>query len=135
MRKRVIFFIGIVLLCTAAWGLFLFNKPHEDVGGINPDMSMQANKLYQQYNKNEAAANNQFLNKIISVTGIVNEINETKNASIILLKNKDETGGVSCNLFARAKVAVQQGETLTIKGRCTGFLMDVALTDCVIEKQ
>lgn len=135
MRKRVIFFIGIVLLCTAAWGLFLFNKPHRDVGNVKSDITMPADELYQQYNKNEAAANTRFLNKIITVTGIVDEVSETKNSSVILLKSKDEPGGVSCNLFAHTKVAVQRGKTLTIKGRCTGFLMDVALTDCVMKEQ
>ncbi|MDQ2752884.1 MAG: OB-fold putative lipoprotein, partial [Bacteroidota bacterium] len=83
MRKKLLFFIGIVLLCAAAWGLFLFNKPHSDVGSKEPDMRMQADELYQQYKKNEAVANTRFLNKIITVTGIVDEINETKTASII----------------------------------------------------
>ncbi len=134
MQKKVFFFIGIALLCTAAWGLFLFNKPHSDVGDKKADMILQADDLYQQYSKDETAANAKFLNKIITVTGTVNQIDETNNAAIILLKNKDDAGGVSCNLFAHKKVSVQQGKAVTIKGRCTGFLMDVALTDCVIEK-
>ncbi len=134
MRKNVIFFIAIVLLCLIGRGLFLYYKPRVGIGNAKPDISMQAADLYHQYNANEEAANKKFLNKVIAVTGVVDDVSRQHSACVILLKNKNETGGVSCHLFANTNAHIQQGETLTIKGRCTGFLMDAALTDCIIEQ-
>ena len=135
MRKKLLFFTGIVLLCLAGWGVFLYNKPHKDVSGAKADIAINANVLYKQYNENEAVADHRFLNKIIVVTGRIDDISRTDSTCIVLLKQEDETGGVSCNLFDHTNTHLQQGNKLTIKGRCTGFLMDVALTDCVVEQQ
>ncbi len=135
MRKKILFFIGIVLLCLAGWGIFLYNKPHKDVSSTKTDVAIDATLLYKRYSENEAIADKQFLNKIISVTGRVDDISRTDSTCIVLLKQVNETGGISCNLFAPASTRIQQGNQLTIKGRCTGFLMDVALTDCIIEQQ
>ncbi len=133
MRKKIVFFIAIVLLCFAGWGFYLFNKPHEGVGGAEADITIQATDLYQQYSTDEAKANAKYINKIIAVTGTVSEVNKENNTCTILLKKENEEGGVSCNLFTHTNTNAKKGETLTIKGRCTGFLMDVALADCVIE--
>ncbi len=134
MRKKLVFFIGIVLLCLISWGFFLYNKPHVGVGNAKPDVTMLADDLYKQYNENETTANQKFLNKVIAVTGTVDEVNTSNNAFVILLKKADDMGGVSCNLFTNTNANIQQGKTVTIKGRCTGFLMDVALTDCVVQQ-
>jgi hypothetical protein len=117
------------------WGFYLYNKPHTGVNNIKPDITIQADDLYKQYNENESAANKKFLNKVIAVMGNVDEIDKTDSTYIILLKKNTDMGGISCNLFNAKNATVQRGKTITVKGRCTGFLMDVALTDCVIEKQ
>ncbi len=135
MRKKVFFFIGIALLCLAGWGFYLYNKPRQGVGDIKPDVTIEAKNLYNQYSENEEAANKKFLNKVIAVTGTTTEVNKTDSTYLIQLQGND-MGGISCNVFTRnnSNLQIQKGETITIKGRCTGFLMDVALTDCVIEK-
>ena len=45
-------------------------------------------------------------------------------------------GGINCQLFAGTKVDPEprSGDAVTVKGRCTGFLMDVNLADCVLFK-
>ena len=135
MRKKVIFFIGISLLCFTGWGFFLYNKPRAGVENIKPDITIKAGDLYKQYNEDEAASNTKFLNKIIRVSGTVDQVEKSDSAYIILLKQKEDAGGVSCNLFAHTNNNIQRGKTITMKGKCTGFLMDVALTDCLIEQQ
>ena len=133
MRKKLLFFIGIVLLCLVGRGFFLYDKPHKDVSDVKADITMRAADLYHEYSADETAANAKFINKTIAVTGVISEVNKANNTCTVLLKDKNETGGISCNLFTATNTYVKEGETITIKGRCTGFLMDVALTDCVIE--
>lgn len=135
MRKKLLFFTGIVLLCLAGRGLFLYNKPHGGVGDTKADVAVTSADLYHQYNADETTANAKFMDKIITVTGVVSEVSQADKTCTILLKNKEDGGGVSCNLFNHPNALVKEGETVTIKGRCTGFLMDVALTGCEIEKQ
>ena len=45
-------------------------------------------------------------------------------------------GGINCQLFAGVKPDPEpkSGDIVTVKGRCTGFLMDVNLVDCVVRK-
>ena len=134
MKKKVLFFIGILLLCLAGWGFYLYNKPRTGVEGKSTDITITATDLYKQYSDNETAANQKFLNKIISVTGIADEVNKTDSTYTILLKSDADMGGISCSLFDNKTAAVSNGKSITVKGKCTGYLMDVALTDCIIEK-
>ena len=134
MKKKILFFIGILLLCLAGWGYYIYNKPRTGVAGKQPDITITAADLYKQYSDNEAAANQKFLNKIISVTGAAEEINKSDSTYTILLKSDTDMGGISCSLFDNKTAIVPKGKPVTVKGKCTGYLMDVALTDCVIEK-
>ena len=134
MKKKLLFFISILLLCAAGWGFYLYNKPRTGVENKQADITISAADLYKQYNDNETAANQKFLNKIISVTGTADEVNQTDSTYTILLKNEADMGGVSCSLFDNKAAAIAKGKTVTVKGKCTGYLMDVALTDCVISK-
>lgn len=134
MKKNLLFFIGVLLLIMAGWGYYLYNKPRIGVEDKRPDITIAATDLYNQYNSNETAANDNYLNKIISVSGIPDEVNRTDSTYTILLKGDTDMGGVSCSLFDNKTPAITKGKLVTIKGKCAGFLMDVALTDCVIEK-
>lgn len=134
MKKKLLFFIGILLLVMAGRGYYLYNKPRTGVEDKQADVTIAAADLYNQYNSDETAANQKYLNKIISVSGIAGEVNKTDSTYTILLKGDADMGGISCNLFDAQTAAVAKGKTVTIKGKCTGYLMDVALTDCVIEK-
>ena len=135
MKKKLLFFIGILLLAIAGWGYYLYNKPRTGVEDKQPDITIAATDLYKQYSTDETTANQKYLNKIISVSGIADEVNKTDSMYTILLKGDADMGGVSCNLFNTKTITITKGKTITIKGKCTGFLMDVALTDCIIEKQ
>ena len=46
-------------------------------------------------------------------------------------------GGVNCSILKKdldPGDKFNTGDSVTIKGKCTGFLMDVNLVDCVIKK-
>ncbi|HEY4154582.1 MAG TPA: hypothetical protein VGM24_04125, partial [Puia sp.] len=81
-------------------------------------------------------ANKKFLGKVIEVTGSISGIQkDTGNAGILM--DATAMGGVNCGFSKTALPGLQllkTGDTIRIKGRCTGFLMDVNLVDCVLEK-
>ncbi len=135
MKKKLLAFAGILLLCGVGWGFYLYNKPHSGVENITPAVTIAAPAFYQQYSANEKDADAKFLDKVIEVSGTVSDIQKTDTTINIILKVSD-MGGVNCSLSIRDnKLQVPSvGSAVILKGRCTGYLMDVELVDCIIEK-
>jgi hypothetical protein len=137
-KKRAILWGGIVLLLliAVAWAYHLYTKPHQSAAGETTDFTVSADSLYQQYRTNEHTADQKYLGKVIEVSGKLAEIQHSGNSEIWILSPQPGGGGINCQLFAGTKVDPEpkNGSVVTVKGRCTGFLMDVNLADCVLRK-
>jgi len=138
MKKRTILWIGIplLLLLAVAWAYYLYVKPHQSAAGETADFTVDADSLYSQYQTNEHAADQKYLGKVIEVSGKLSEIQHNGNAEVWILSQQGAGGGINCQLFAGVKPDPEpkSGDIVTIKGRCTGYLMDVNLVDCVLRK-
>lgn len=137
-KKRTILWIGILLLVLAAAGYawHLYDMPHRSAAGEEAAVTISADTLYHQYQADEHSADQKYMGKVISVTGRLTNIQHSGNSVIWILSTQPGGGGVNCQLFAGTKVDPEPktGDPVTVKGRCTGFLMDVNLADCVPEK-
>ena len=137
-KRRTILWGGIVflLLIAAAWAYHLYVKPHESAADETTDFTINADSLYQQYQKDEHSADQKYLGKVIEVAGKLAEIQHSGNSEIWILSPQPGGGGINCQLFAGTKIGPEpkNGDAVTVKGRCTGFLMDVNLADCVLRK-
>ena len=137
MNKKYLFIGGILLIGLVAWGFYLYNKPHTSTAHERPDFSIPAVDLYNAYQKDESGANNKFLGKVIEVKGSVSEVHPGKGNTDILMDATATGGGVNCsfpNIPLSQLQTLKKGNIITVKGRCTGFLMDVNLVDCVTEE-
>ena len=136
-KHAVLAGVAIVILALAGMGLYWYNKPHTGVGNKAPDVQISAADLYSAYQRDEINADKKFLNKIVEVTGEVTEVQNTSGSIIVTLGVPGEMGGVNCRLTTVGKnpdTTSYQTKIITIKGKCSGFLMDVNLVDCVIIK-
>ena len=137
-KKRSILWIGLLLLVLAGsgWGWYLYHKPHQSAAGESAAVTIEADSLYHQYQTDEHAADLRYMGKVIAVTGHLTEIQHSGNSVIWILSTQPGGGGINCQLFAGTKVDPEPkpGDLISIKGRCTGFLMDVNLADCVPDK-
>jgi hypothetical protein len=136
MRRKYILTGLVLLLLILVWGLYLYNKPHRNTAGQQPDFSLTATGLYQAYQEDETAANKKFLNKVIVLRGSIADL-QTGSGNNSILLDAASGGGVNCSFSGEASGALKglkKGDTIGVKGRCTGMLMDVNLTDCVLEK-
>jgi hypothetical protein len=136
MRKKVLFLAaGIVLLCFAAWAWYAYQKPHRDARDISPSANVSAADLFNAYQSNEAEADKQYTGKVLSIKGTVNAVQKDSTTVNIILSAGDKApGGINCSFYNAQSLKVPAvNSPITIKGRCTGFLLDVNVVDCVIE--
>lgn len=138
MRKKTLWlFIAILaigLIATTSVWQFVFKKSDVSVASRAVEVQISVNELVSQFESNEVLANNSYLDKIILVTGNVESVNADSLGVSIYLKNPEDIGGVICN-FSSGVVDIDQisvGESLKVKGLCSGYLMDVVLNKCSI---
>jgi hypothetical protein len=136
MKKKYFLAGSIVLLLLAGWGFYWYHKPHSDTTNEDADFKISATDLYAAFQRDETAAGKKFMGKVIEVKGSATDI-ETGPASANILMDAAAAGGISCSFSQDgipSAAAIKKGSTITIKGRCTGYLMDVNLVDCVLKK-
>lgn len=128
-------FLVFALVCGCiSFALYLYNKPHTDVGDVQPQLKVNAPDLFTTFFNDEQNANGQFLNKVILVSGKISSISRNENDVIIFLESNNLSGQVSCDLPGKntSMSSLKNGQPVSIKGRCSGYLADVILSDCVV---
>lgn len=134
MKQFKTVLLALIILAALAAGyvwLFIWNKPQINVEQAK-GIQVEAKLLFQSYSSNEQQANATYLEKIVEVTGEVKTV--TSNAegfSVVLLKTEDPVFGINCTLEQK-DVVIKEGETVTLKGICTGYLTDVVVIKCVV---
>lgn len=132
--KRILFFAGIIVcLVVADWGYHLYNQPRQGVGHEKPVSTLTAADLYQAYSGNEQEADKRFLGKVIAVSGTVQAV-QAAPPNVQVLLQTGAAGAINCSMPQDEAKEVKEGMQLQVKGKCTGFLMDVNLVDAVVSK-
>lgn len=127
---------GLLLaVIGAVIGVYMWNKPHENMDHAKTDVEISAGELFTAFAENEAQANEDYLDKVIAVAGKVREVSKSPEGIVkVTLDSGDEMFGVICQLDELSdhqRTDFQPGESVTFKGKCTGMLMDVVLVRCV----
>ena len=134
--KYYVLALIVFLTLIGIGGLWQYNKPSRNLAAETADLTITAPELYNQYSENETQANQQYLGKVVQVRGTLQTVNRGENGSLnLILDAGSEMGGVICEIPAGnvpEGLNLQTGKELTLKGQCTGFLMDVVLVKCVI---
>ena len=138
MNKIGILLITLLLLIAGGYVAYnMYNKPHRDIAAESTDFKITADELYSQYELNEQASNEKYLDKVIEVSGKIEDIEKTEggNTTLILTAAEAMMGGISATLHnsqAGVAAAMKSGDEVKLKCRCTGKLMDVVLVDCSV---
>ena len=133
MKRTLILIIIILALAGAGTGFYFFNKKVGGLENVKADYTITSSKLYDAFETKEEDANKKYLDKVLIVKGTVDKIEIDKNYSSIILKADDALwGGVNCS-FNHELTGISNGDVITIKGRCQGYLTDVVLNSCNIE--
>lgn len=97
---------------------------------------VKAEDLYQAYQDNEIAADGVYKDKVIEVVGEIIDIGKTFGTIHINLKG-EPLGllGVYCSMNddqTNAVATLKSGQTIIIRGKCTGLALEVMLSNCII---
>jgi len=135
--KRIMFASAVVVifLFVGVWS-WVFKKSDISVGTKKADIEIEAGALVKNFETDENTANAKYLNKVIRVTGVVDKVVEGSNDVSVYLKKKDESSGINCSFDKSVfkKISCKTGNLVSIKGVCSGYLMDVVLNKCAMEK-
>jgi tRNA_anti-like len=115
-------------------GVLLYNKKHIDTSTVRPDFIITAIALQKEFEENEVSASANYINKILEVTGIITTVTPTDSSHLnISLKTDNDMSSVICAFYSIGDLrSLKAGERVTIRGECSGFLMDVLLKNCAV---
>lgn len=138
MKKMTKLIYALAVVALSALGgyyyVFVYSKNHHRDLQSEKWVSIQADSLSAKYQADENKANTLYLNKVLRITGTIITISKDQVGKITLMIGKaDYFSNVSVTLSQTSPITQKPGDTITIKGLCTGSLSDVVITDAVIE--
>ena len=125
----------VAALVSAYLAVTIYNKPHINVSRATPKVSLIAKTLLDDFQLDENLANTKYLEQIIQVTGKISHLDIANGNGIVVLKDGNSFGSIMCHLSPEENeklVTLKEGQSITIKGICTGYLMDVILIKCIL---
>ncbi len=125
----------------AVW--YIFNEKFEDTATVKAEQSKNALLLLKEFRSDLAVANTNYTEKIISVEGIVSEIEKAD--TTFNIKMIDSSGAYLIFAFQSTNhkdlKSIKEGDFVKIKGSCSGGTYSkiletvyVAFKRCVFEK-
>lgn len=121
----------LIILTGGVIGYQQYNKERKSVAEIEPDFVVSPEDIVTAFSDDEENANKKYLGKIIEVSGEVSDVLGDE-GSYSLLLNGGDFGMVQCAFMTKPVSEYQIGDMVRIRGKCSGFLLDVILNECVI---
>jgi len=130
--KIALFVVLIIAISGILAALILFNKKHPDTAKAKPDYVINATALQKEFEDNEKTASARYINKILEVSGSIASLTPAdSNHFNISLKTGSDLSSVICTFSGIYDHSMfKPGDEITLRGECSGFLMDVLLNNC-----
>lgn len=103
-----------------------------------PYARITADELFNAFEKDKAGATRKYADKVLAVRGMVRQMTkDDKGRYTMYLSTPDLFKSVSCSMdsiYLQNPLPVKPGDSITIKGVCSGAILDIVLIRCVPEK-
>lgn len=134
MKKNYLYIALALALIAAAYGYYEYNRPVKGIENDKTEAIIEAKKLLEEYTTDEASANKLYYDKIIEVKGTVSKIETTDTGSAVYLNADNDLSFIICEMERSTDAStIKEGDVVTIKGKCTGYLSDVILVQSIIK--
>ena len=138
-RKYIVLIVLAVVICIGGTVVYkIWNKPFSDP--LRGDaIRVTAKQLFTDFSTNETEAQKKYVpqkfgDKKLEITGEINDIGKNEdNETYYILKTGDENFGVKC-IMDKGNEGAKVGDSIVIRGFCTGYNMDVIVNRCKVVK-
>lgn len=134
IRLIILLAVFIVVLTGIFIAVYEYYKKPADTATLRPDYVVTATVLQKEFENNETEASAKYINKIVEVTGKVSSVSVSESPGSIILSTDNPVSSVICTLQVGITSKTSEGGNITIRGECSGYLMDVLLNNCIIVK-
>lgn len=131
--KKLLYLIGVVVIISIGFGVVMYYEPVKSIKKHKSAYQITSENLVNEYESDEALANEKYQNKIVEVSGIVDNINKVEEEITIRLNANNIMSSVLCEMEPEYDISsINKGDRIIIKGVCTGYLLDIVLVQSVI---
>ena len=132
--KVALFFVIFIAVAAILAALYFYNLKATDMSKAKPDFIVTASALQKAFEDDETKASVNYINKIVEVTGNIASVKPADNSVVnISLVTESDLSSVICTFPAVSDPSVfRVGDQITLRGECSGFLMDVLLNNCAL---
>lgn len=134
-KFNIIISLFILAIIGLVVSFLYYNKPHTNIEKSKSDYSLTAIELIKEYKEQGIEAEKKYAERIIQVQGQIKNISTLKGNSVITLQSSDSESSVICHMLPEENAKVLElnsGQEIKVKGKCTGFLLDVIMVRCIL---
>jgi hypothetical protein len=137
MKKIILSIIAVLILGVGAvyYYVFIYSKNnHRDIQS-EKSLVISSEMLVKEYEASDSIANTKFLNKALEIKGCLAEKGTNTIGQITLIMGDQDPFAKRVFITLNSKTPITQkvGDTIIVKGKCTGNLSDVVVTEAVIK--
>ena len=132
MKKVLLVLLALAAL-GAGIGFYMFNKPLTSTQSMKTDYKIESNALLTAFEENEVEANAKYLDKVIEMTGEIDKVEIKDEKTSVYIATDNPPSSIIFQLEQPLE-DLSEGQVVTLKGICTGYLMDVVLVRAVLIK-
>ena len=135
-KNKIIIVIALIaaIAFSVYYYVFVYSSQHRRQVQSEIGIAITSDSLVAKYQADEKLANSLYLNKAVVVTGNLLSIDKNQEGKTTLVIGRtDSFSNVSVTMISTAAIIQKVGESITVKGLCTGALSDVVITDGVVE--
>lgn len=132
--KITLFVVLFLALGGILAALYMYNLKHKDLQKVKPDFVTTAFALQKEFEIDEIAATTKYINKVLEINGKIESVKAGEgNIISITLKTGSDFSFVICSFPSTINIEnFVAGNQITLRGECSGFLLDVLLNNCVV---
>lgn len=135
--KIILYALLAVIAFTAIVTAWMYFKPHASVRNKQTAYKLSAKQLADAFSNDEEKANSLYTGKVLEIKGYLQEVTFHDSTVVLMLGDVSQSNGVSCFLRDDSKniQSLKAGNEVTVKGICSGFLLDVVVENCILLNQ
>ena len=129
----IVFFLAVTAIGVA---LYLYNKKPANMQTSKADYVMMAPDLAKAFENDAVGASDKYVNKVIEVTGIIQYSGSINDGALSIAIKGTGLSNVICTFQNIPEIMqTDTGVMITVRGVCSGYLLDVLMNDCVLVKK